>query len=36
MKIAFLAVKGLTDHAARRGFMKATGQWPGDDQPEPA
>ena len=36
MKIAFRLVKGLTEHAARRGFLKATSQWPGDDQPEPA
>jgi Protein of unknown function (DUF4235) len=32
----FRLVKGLTDHAARRGFMKATGKWPGEDHPEPA
>jgi hypothetical protein len=29
-------VKGLVDHASRRGFAKATGAWPGEDAPERA
>ena len=31
----FRAVRGLTDHGSRHGFHKATGQWPGDERPEP-
>ena len=31
----FRLIKGLVDHEARRGFQKATGSWPGDEQPEP-
>jgi hypothetical protein len=27
----FKLVKGLTDHAARRSFAKATGTWPGEE-----
>jgi len=30
----FRLVKGLTDHAARRTFAKATGAWPGEEAPE--
>jgi hypothetical protein len=32
----FRLVKGLFDHASRRGFAKATGSWPGEEAPEPA
>jgi hypothetical protein len=32
----FRLVKGLVDHGARRGFWKATGSWPGEEEPEPA
>ena len=32
----FPVVKGLVDHASRRGFAKATGAWPGEDTPERA
>jgi hypothetical protein len=31
----FAAVRGLFDHAARRGFVRLTGSWPGKEQPEP-
>lgn len=31
----FRLVKGLTDHGARRTFAKATGSWPGEEQPDP-
>jgi hypothetical protein len=31
----FRAVKGLTDHGARRSFARVTGAWPGEEQPEP-
>jgi hypothetical protein len=31
----FRAVKGLTDHGARRSFARLTGSWPGEQQPEP-
>lgn len=30
----FRLVKGLTDHAARRGFARLTGSWPGEEAPE--
>ena len=30
----FRVVKGLVDHSTRRGFEKATGTWPGEEQPE--
>jgi hypothetical protein len=32
----FRAVRGLFDHAARRGFERFTGEWPGEEQPESA
>lgn len=33
----FGLVRGLADHASRRGFMMLTGRWPGEEQePEPA
>jgi hypothetical protein len=31
----FRAVRGLTDHAARRAFARTTGTWPGQERPEP-
>ena len=31
----FRIVKGLTDHGARRSFARATGTWPGKEEPEP-
>jgi hypothetical protein len=31
----FRLVKGLTDHGARRSFAKATGAWPGEEEPQP-
>ena len=31
----FRLVKGLVDHGTRRTFARATGAWPGDEQPEP-
>ena len=32
----FRLVKGLFDHAARRGFARMTGEWPGEEEPEQA
>jgi Protein of unknown function (DUF4235) len=32
----FRLVKGLFDHAARRGFARMTGTWPGEESPEEA
>jgi hypothetical protein len=32
----FRLVKGLTEHGARRTFARATGVWPGEDEPESA
>jgi hypothetical protein len=31
----FRAVKGAFDHYAREGFMRLTGTWPGEEEPEP-
>jgi xanthosine utilization system XapX-like protein len=31
----FRAVRGATDHAARRSFQRVTGSWPGEERPEP-
>ena len=31
----FRAIKGLTDHGARRSYARFTGSWPGEEQPEP-
>jgi hypothetical protein len=31
----FRAVRGLFDHAARHGFERLTGSWPGKEEPEP-
>jgi hypothetical protein len=30
----FGLVKGLTDHGARASFARATGTWPGEEEPE--
>lgn len=32
----FSLIKGLFEHASRRGFERATGSWPGEERPEPA
>jgi hypothetical protein len=31
----FRAVKGASDHYARRSFARFTGTWPGEEAPEP-
>ena len=31
----FRLVKGLADHGARRSFARLTGEWPGEEEPEP-
>ena len=31
----FRAVRGLADHLFRRGFQRAVGVWPGEEEPEP-
>ena len=31
----FGLLRGLADHAARHGFARLTGEWPGDERPEP-
>jgi hypothetical protein len=31
----FRLVRGFFDHAARKGFHRATGTWPGEERPEP-
>jgi hypothetical protein len=28
-------VRGAFDHAARHGFQRLTGSWPGEEAPEP-
>jgi hypothetical protein len=32
----FRLIKGLFDHAARRGFARMTGSWPGEEEPDRA
>ena len=32
----FRLVKGMFDHAARRGFARMTGAWPGEEEPDRA
>ena|SRR5689334_12135914 len=32
----FRLIKGLFDHAARRGFARMTGAWPGEEEPDRA
>ncbi|MBA3809436.1 MAG: DUF4235 domain-containing protein [Solirubrobacterales bacterium] len=32
----FRLVKGLVDHASRKGFASVTGVWPGEERPEPS
>jgi len=31
----FRVIRGLFDHQARRAFARATGEWPGEEEPEP-
>jgi hypothetical protein len=31
----FRIIRGLFDHEARRAFARATGEWPGEEEPEP-
>ena len=31
----FRAVRGVIEHASRRGFERWTGTWPGEERPEP-
>ncbi len=31
----FRAARGIADHGFRRSFYAATGQWPGEEEPEP-
>ena len=31
----FRLIRGLFDHSARRGFVRLTGTWPGEKEPEP-
>ena len=30
----FALIRGLVDHGSRLAFTRATGTWPGDEQPE--
>ena len=30
----FRALRGASDHAARRAFSRSTGSWPGEEKPE--
>lgn len=31
----FRLIRGFFDHGARRGFLRFTGTWPGEEEPEP-
>jgi hypothetical protein len=31
----FRIVRGLVDHGSRHGFARLTGEWPGEERPEP-
>jgi Protein of unknown function (DUF4235) len=31
----FTVVRGLVDHAVRHGFLRLSGSWPGDEEPQP-
>ena len=31
----FRLIRGFFDHGARRGFLRFTGSWPGEEEPEP-
>jgi hypothetical protein len=33
--LIFALVKGMVDHGSRHAFEKATGAWPGDEEPDP-
>lgn len=32
----FKAMRGAADHAARKRFLRSTGAWPGEQEPDPA
>jgi hypothetical protein len=32
----FRLSRGLIEHLSRRGFLRTTGRWPGEEQPEPS
>lgn len=32
----FRLIKGVVDHGSRRGFLRLTGQWPGEEEAESA
>jgi hypothetical protein len=32
----FRVIRGLVDHGSRHSFAKATGNWPGEEAPDPA
>jgi hypothetical protein len=32
----FRALRGIADHYSRRGFERITGEWPGEEEPDPA
>ena len=32
----FAVLRGLADHGARHGFARLTGEWPGEEHPDPA
>lgn len=31
----FSVLRGLADHGARQGFARLTGEWPGEERPDP-
>ncbi len=31
----FRVIRGFFDHGARHGFARTTGEWPGEEEPEP-
>ena len=31
----FSVLRGLADHGARHGFARLTGEWPGEERPDP-
>ncbi|HEX3691620.1 MAG TPA: DUF4235 domain-containing protein [Solirubrobacteraceae bacterium] len=33
--VIFSVLRGLADHGARHGFARLTGEWPGEERPEP-
>jgi hypothetical protein len=32
----FRAIRGIADHAARLSYARATGEWPGEEEPDPS